>query len=112
MRFSEIYLILAEALGKAGGTTYLNSIRTRAGLPAISGALSESDYLEAVYKERRLEFGMEMHRWFDLVRHPDAGYFVRKMTSAGKGAQSYHKLLPIPQQERDKNPNLTQNTGY
>lgn len=112
MRFSEVLLIAAEALGSGAGDQYINQVRTRAGLPPIQVGLGANEFLAAVYKERRIEFSAEMHRWFDLIRHPDPNYMVTVMQAAGKNAQRKHYLMPIPQLERDKNPNLTQNEGY
>lgn len=112
LRYAEILLIAAEALGPGAGETYINQVRTRAGLPNLQTGLSEADYLEAVYKERRLELSFEMHRWFDLIRHPEPNYMITRMQAVGKNPQPKHYLMPIPQQERDKNPNLTQNPGY
>jgi hypothetical protein len=112
MRYSEILLIAAEALGSGPGEQYVNKVRNRAGLPPIQTALDEASYRAAIYKERRIELAFEMHRWFDLVRHPEADYMLKVMNAAGKNAQKRHYLMPIPQAERDKNPNLTQNEGY
>lgn len=112
LRYAEVLLILAEAKGPADGLQYINQIRNRAGLPQVQTGLSESAYLETVYAERQLELSFEMHRWFDLIRHPDPNYMVTVMQAQGRNAQDKHKLMPIPQTERDKNPNLTQNTGY
>lgn len=112
MRYSEVLLIAAEALGSGAGEVYFNQVRTRAGLPNIQIGLGESEYRAAIYKERRLELSAEMHRWFDLIRHPEANYMVTTMRATGKNAQAKHYLMPIPQGERDKNPNLVQNPGY
>ena len=113
MRFAEVLLIAAEAKGAGAGATYINRVRSRAGLPDLQPGLSEADYLEAVYKERQLELGFEMNRWFDLIRHPgNPAYMVSVMAAQGKNAQPKHILMPIPQAERDKNLNLEQNTGY
>lgn len=112
MRYSEVLLIAAEALGAGAGDQYINLVRKRAGLPDIQVGLSADAFLAAVYKERRIEFSAEMHRWFDLIRHPDPNYMVTVMQAAGKNAQAKHMLMPIPQGERDKNQNLTQNPGY
>jgi hypothetical protein len=112
MRYSEVLLIAAEALGSGEGDKHINAVRKRAGLPDIQVGLSADAFLAAVYKERRIEFSAEMHRWFDLIRHPDPNYMVTVMQAAGKNAQAKHMLMPIPQGERDKNPNLTQNPGY
>lgn len=112
MRFAEVLLIAAEALGAGAGEPYINRVRTRAGLGNLQTGLSESAFREAVYKERRIEFSAEMHRWFDLIRHPESEYMLKKMREAGKNPQPRHYLMPLPQEERDRNPNLTQNPGY
>jgi hypothetical protein len=110
MRYSEVLLIAAEALGAGAGDKYINEVRKRAGLSDIQSG--STDFLEAVYKERRIEFSSEMHRWFDLIRHPDPNYMLNKMRAVGKNPSQKHYLMPLPQIERDKNPNLTQNDGY
>lgn len=112
LRYAEVLLIAAEALGSGAGNQYINQVRARAKLGPIQGGLSATDYLEAVYKERQIELAFECNRWFDLIRHPDANYMVRTMQATGRNAQLRHKLMPIPQIERDKNPNLSQNPGY
>ena len=113
MRYSEILLIYAEAAGSTLGKSSIDLVRGRASLLPLSNTLSPTQYLDAVYKERRIEFAFEMHRWYDLLRHPDSNYFITIMTAAGKtNISAKHRFLPIPQGERDKNRNLTQNTGY
>jgi hypothetical protein len=112
LRYAEVLLIAAEALGAGNGEQYINLVRSRAGLPALQQGLGESDYLEAVYKERRVELYAEMHRWFDLIRHPNPDYMLNVMQASGKSPQRFHALMPIPQTERDRNTNLTQNPGY
>jgi len=78
-RYSEVLLFMAEALeeqGKSGeAATFLNEVRTRAGLGAASGNL-----LEAIYRERRVELAFENKRWFDLVR---TGRAVEVITAYG-----------------------------
>src|SRR5665648_660806 len=71
MRFAEMYLIYCEAtIGSAASTsdplaiTYINEIRNRAGLAAKVAPLTFNE----VMKERRIEFGMESIRWFDIKR--------------------------------------------
>ncbi len=54
-----------------------------------------------------MELSFEGHRWFDLTR---TGRTLDALK--GKNIQPRNLLLPIPQRERDLNPNLTQNTGY
>jgi starch-binding outer membrane protein, SusD/RagB family len=113
MRYAEVMLIYAEAAGAATGKTYADLVRARAGLAPLSATLSALQYQDAIYKERRLEMAFEMHRWYDLLRHPDPNYFITVMTAAGKtNILAKHRYMPIPQSERDKNTNLTQNIGY
>jgi starch-binding outer membrane protein, SusD/RagB family len=113
MRYAEVLLIYAEAAGPTLGKPAADLVRARAGLAPLPTGLSDAAWLDAMYKERRLELGFEMHRWYDLLRHPNANYFITTMTAAGKtNINAKHRYMPIPQGERDKNANLTQNTGY
>jgi starch-binding outer membrane protein, SusD/RagB family len=119
MRYSEILLIYAEALNEANSAptaeaySAVNEVRRRAGLPDLVG-LTQSQFREAIYLERRLELCFEGHRWFDLVRTGKLIEAVKAENSFNRNAniQAFNVLLPIPQQERDSNPNLSQNTGY
>lgn len=113
MRYSEVLLIYAEAAGPALGKQYADLVRVRAGLQPFAAGMSDAQWLAAIYNERRHEFAFEMHRWYDLLRHPDPSYFLTVMRAAGKtNIQAKHRYMPIPQGERDKNKNLTQNEGY
>jgi hypothetical protein len=55
------------------------------------------------------EFAQEGHRRQDLIRF---GVFTTKSWSSHSPNGSYRTLFPIPQDEINTNPNLTQNTGY
>ena len=125
IRFSEVLLIHAEAENELNGPTAkaytsINRVRARAGLDALSG-LSQADFRDAVYLERRLEFVFEYQRWFDLIREKDAsgnGILEASLlkvgkTNVSKGAKGKFYLFPIPQQEIDNsNGKLTQNPGW
>ncbi|MBE7178782.1 MAG: RagB/SusD family nutrient uptake outer membrane protein, partial [Mucilaginibacter polytrichastri] len=115
LRFSDVLLIYAEALNEQGGPTgdaytAINRVRTRAGLANLNG-LSQEQFRQAVYQERRLEFVYEFQRWFDLLR---TRRMLTELHAHGKAnAAEKHYLLPIPQRELDNNPNLgPQNPGY
>ncbi len=113
MRYAEVLLIYAEAAGPSLGKSSVDLVRARAGLAPLATGMTDAQWLNAIYKERRLELAFEMHRWYDLLRHPDATYFVNVMKAAGKtNVAPKHRFMPIPQGERDKNSNLTQNDGY
>lgn len=70
-RYAEVLLFLAESLNEQGkpaeAATYLNQVRTRAGLAGTKAA-SQADMREAIFKERRVELAFENKRWFDLTR--------------------------------------------
>ncbi len=129
IRLSDIYLLYAEVQNEADGTpgadsySYLNAIRTRAGLAPLSG-LTKDQFREAVWRERNHELCFESQTWFDMVRTrmvydtqndkfvPMVGY-----SFPGSGGvrtfQNKHLLFPIPQSEIDVNPKLAPNNpGY
>jgi hypothetical protein len=125
LRLAEQYLIRAEAraeqdklIGTTGGEADLNEVRSRASLlPKLN--LSKPAMLLAIEQERKVElFGEYGHRWFDLKRKPSltdpAKTRADDVLSVIKGAnwQSTDVLFPIHQDERVKNPALTQNPGY
>ncbi len=105
LRLAEVYLILAEAAGPtAEGVAAINKVRVRAGLLPLATFTRE-----AVLKERRYELAFEMDRWYDLKR---SNTLLTNPELIKKGIKPYNNVLPIPQAERDVNPNLTQNPGY
>lgn len=108
IRIAELYLIRAEARAEQtnleGALEDLNAIRSRAGI-APSYAATQSDVLLAIENERRIEFAFEPHRWFDLVRTGRAADAL--------GVTDVNKLLmPIPVDQLNADPALTQNSGY
>ena len=109
IRIAEVYLIRAEARAQqdnlTGALSDLDAVRTRAGL-ANSTAATQSDVLLAIENENRVEFALEPHRWFDLVRTGKA--------QAELGITDANMLLfPIPSQEITLSKGvLTQNPGY
>lgn len=76
MRFSDLILLLAEVkatLGEADAKTYLSQVRERAfGSPAaanVDGLIARcGSVLDAVLEERKLEFGGEGQRRYDMIR--------------------------------------------
>lgn len=130
LRLADIILLKAEALNETGdmggAVTLVNEIRSRVGLPDISAA-SKEDLRAKILDERRMELAFEAQRFDDLVR---MGTFVSTMNNLNEykytcndgtpgapekinyNATPEKELCPIPQNERDRNPNLTQNPGY
>ncbi len=116
LRYADVLLMKAEALNELGSTSDaeapLNEVRDRAGLDPVSG-LNKDQFRDAVLHERRIELAFEGHRWFDLIRIQNGAYGLSFLHSIGRtNATEKHLLFPIPQAERDVNPNLTQNPGY
>jgi hypothetical protein len=107
-RLSDIILSLAEAKwrmdpGDAEALTLVNQIRERAGVNPF-GSLTADNLLA----ERGREMFAEMTRRQDLIRF---GKFNDPWWEKSV-SQPYHRLFPIPQQQRDVNPSLVQNPGY
>ncbi|RTQ48977.1 RagB/SusD family nutrient uptake outer membrane protein [Hymenobacter gummosus] len=116
LRLADVYLILAEADGPtARGLEAINRVRRRAfGLPLDQPSTrdltaSTPNFTDAVIRERRYELAFENDRWFDLKR---TGKLLTLPALQAKGVKPFNIVLPIPQSERDANPNLTQNPGY
>jgi starch-binding outer membrane protein, SusD/RagB family len=120
IRLADIILLKAEALNELndvnGAKTLVNQIRSRVGL-AGTPANDQASMRLAIEKERRLELAFEGHRWYDLVRTGRAVPVMNALKDGDGVSLGYNltpsKLVwPIPQTERDKNTNLTQNEGY
>lgn len=117
IRYADVLLKYAEALNETGdlnAAKYLNDVRKRAGLPNTT-ATSQSELRIAIELERRFEFIGEGHRWFDLKR---TGKAVQTMNDWFKSNNKNititadNLILPIPQNQRDTDPTLSQNKGY
>ncbi len=136
LRYADVLLMLAEALNEQSGPTaeaynYLNAVRARAGLGALSG-LSQQDFRQKLFHERRVELAFENWRWFDLKRTMTAAaltsflnaYAAKEKANPTVSRQGipysstdyifhdYEMLYPIPSNELLINSKLTQNNGY
>ncbi len=138
-RLGEIYLDYAEALneydpGNVDISTYVNAIRSRAGIPALPSVLSQDEMRERIRQERRVELAFESHRYFDtrrwkIAEQTDGGDFWGMNINGGAGGfndvtfyqrtvfekrvfQKKHYLFPIPQSEIDRDRSLVQNPGW
>lgn len=105
IRSAEMFLIRAEANLRAGTTVGatpladINRVRNRAGATPLAAVT-----INNVLFERRLELAFEGFRIHDLRR---LGRPVGPLPF-----NSPKLILPIPQRERDVNPNLEQNEAY
>ena len=127
-RLADIVLLHAEALnelsgpGAAAADENLQMLRTRVGLAPLQAA-SKEDMTSMLLKERRLELAYEGERFNDLKRYGlleevlDAYTWEEiidgeKVTDMKRDFPAHMQWLPVPQDERDRNPALSQNEGY
>ena len=110
LRLGEQFLIRAEARIKKSSTDVtgalfdLNAVRRRAKISS-SDAVTKDEVTKAIEDERRAEFALEPHRWFDLVRTNRAGA-VLGVTDENKW------IFPIPFNDLAADKDLVQNSGY
>jgi hypothetical protein len=110
LRTAELFLIRAEARALktspdlTGALSDVNAVRLRSNVPA-STAQTQADILLAIENERRVEFALEPHRWFDIVRTGRAPA-VFNLNDPNK------YIFPIPGGEILVDPSLEQNPGY
>ena len=124
-RFADVLLIYAEAVNAGGTATAgsaeaaLNRVRSRAGIPTVSG-LSVAAFTDTIRIERRREFAFEGQRWFDLSRWGLLDATIRAKTAQMQalfpGETTVHgassSLFPIPSTQINNNALLPQNPGW
>lgn len=118
IRFSEVVLILAEAYNRlnddANALLQLNSLAQKRD-PSFTGYTSAgAALLEDIITERRKELAFEGDRLNDLLR---LNRVINRGPQYPAAAQTINidnpkRIQPIPQSERDANPNVSQNAGY
>jgi starch-binding outer membrane protein, SusD/RagB family len=127
-RLADQFLLYAEALNKTGDQAnalkYLNLIRVRAGLTALTAAdvPDEATMENAILRERQLELFGEGKRWFDLVRTGkvmevmDPLLKVRQVAQGtepeGWGTDTRKYLWPLHRNVLNSNRKLEQNKPY
>jgi len=108
IRFADVLLFHAEAANENDDPTSalesLNRVRKRAGMPEVT-TTDKSALQEAIYHERRVELGLEGHRFFDLVRQGRAA----EVLAENGFDEEKHEYFPIPQLEMDVCDKLEQN---
>jgi hypothetical protein len=124
IRLAEVYLIAAECANRMNddldAQAWLNALMAQRD-PAFAGYTDTGAGLLAdIITERRKELAFEGDRFYDLQR---LGQAVNRGTNNGDDVTGdnlsipfgyYARLLPIPQQELLRNPNIAsqQNPGY
>ncbi|MDV7139068.1 RagB/SusD family nutrient uptake outer membrane protein [Maribacter sp. TH_r10] len=129
-RLADVHLMAAECENERPGGDptvaygYIKEIRERAfatieEAEAIKG-LSQQEFREAIYDERKWELAGEAHRRYDLIRWGILLDVVQNLEyrfwEPNVNIKPYHVLLPIPLQELEQNPALLDsdptNNGY
>lgn len=120
IRIAEMYLIRAEARARqnniSGGMEDLNRVRNRADLPNVT-ASTGVELINLVLEERKFEFAIEGHRFFDMTRTGRAiNIFTNLPRTTGASLYSIGTtdkyIFPIPTSEILSNSNMTQNPAY
>lgn len=123
LRYGDIVLLKAEALNETGqlslAAVEVDKIRIRVNLPALTDEKKSSKEVlrTTILNERRLELAQEAQRWDDLVRHGLAVTTMNNLVEIDLRTGNpidYNMteakiLLPIPQQELNRNSELVQN---
>lgn len=140
----ELYINYAEACAEYTGSLdnkalgYINAIRRKAGIPDFQtafGNLSGNKLINAIHREKMIEFIFEGHWLYDLKRWKKAEEFfapdaegMRGLVSVGKTNEEFYKdtrligrpfvftrkqhLHPINNVDITVNHNLVQNPGW
>lgn len=109
-RLAEQYLIRAEARAKKqspdleGALGDLNKIRTRSHVASIEEPQTQASLIQAIEDENRVEFALEPHRWFDLVRTGRATEVLK--------IKDTQTVFPIPYNDILADQDLIQNKDY
>ena len=138
IRLAELYLGYAEACVECNdlntAKTYLDKVRTRAGIPTVEtswngiATLDQAKLREIVRQERTIEFYLENQTFWDLrrwkkelprevkgwhIQGETAQEFYRVTTIYLRSKYSYKDYLwPLKLETILKDPNLVQNPGW
>ena len=128
IRYADVLLMLAECYNEnnrsSDAVDLINQVRARAGMPGINSgpdylaADSKEEVFERIRRERGWELAGEGHSFDDYKRWGMLEQLDGPMSDL-LGTVKYTRVVssrdylwPIPQTERDMNPDLTQNPGW
>jgi hypothetical protein len=122
IRYAEVLLTLAEAYyrtsDEVNALVYLNMLAKQRD-PSFAGyASTGTQLLSDIILERRKELAFEGMRYLDLQRlqldvvRVNINNNYVGITPLTLPVSNFRRIFPIPQNERDANPEISQNTGY
>ena len=135
LRYADVLLGLAEAINATAGPTteayaLIDSVRTRAQIPALTPGLTQAQFRDSLFLERRYEFAVEFSGVFDNRRNwpwakarVEANMAIISTANKSPFTSSVEKfdarpigdkwlLYPIPMHACELNPLLVQNPGW
>lgn len=123
IRYADVLLIYAEAENMVNGgpdqpaVDAINQVINRANGyvpnsqdPLATVNMSKEDFDNKVLQERNWELCFEYDRWFDIIRKRILQEVADPSVAQNFNPRDY--LFPIPEQDIQNDPNLTQNPGY
>lgn len=116
IRYADVLLMLAEAHIQQGNTgaeplDLINQVRERVGAFSYTSLGDQANAMSLIRRERQLEFTGEQLRYFDLIRWGIAKETInnQRKSEPGDGTEPFqdkHLLFPIPDIEKNYNPNV------
>ena len=116
IRYADVLLMIAEAEIQQGNTGseplgYINQVRARAGAVQYTTLGDQASAMNILMHERQIELCGEQSRYFDLIRWGIAKQTINSERAAepADGLQPFQDknlLFPIPDVEKDYNPNV------
>jgi len=128
IRYSDILLMYAECVAQSNGSlaeavALVDRVRARVNMPKMAvnqtaATTNRTTFLKRLQMERLLELATEGHRWADIKRWGllDNQEGVNELKSRDPDFENFvvkkHRVLPIPSDEVNNNPNVKQNPNY
>jgi len=128
IRFSDVLLMYAECIAESNGpltdaVALVDRVRARVNMPKLavnylSAATDRAVFLKRLQTERVLELATEGHRWADIKRWGlvDSKEGLTELKERDADFNNFvigkHRVLPIPSDEANNNPNVKQNPNY
>ncbi len=128
IRYADVLLMYAECVAESNGSlaesvALVDRVRARVNMPKLvvnhaDATSNRTTFLKRLQTERFLELATEGQRWADIKRwgllDNEAG--INELKGRDPDFEKFvigkHRSLPIPSDEVNNNPNVTQNPNY